>query len=193
MKTPLGKEVEPVIRRGDLLTDDVVMKLIKTRLESPDAQNGVLFDGFPRRAEQVPLLDTIREVQAALLLSLRESVLVEKAVNRRVCNKCNRGYNLAHIVEGAMRMPAILPEKEGVCDSCGGHLVHRSDDQPDTVRRRLEQSKELSGGVEKIYASQGKLFEFELTSGVGDMWPKLRDFMSKKVLEASRACDIARN
>lgn len=148
------------------------------------------------------------------LCCFREDVLFEKAINRRVCSNCKRNYNTAHIVEGSMRMPAILPAVDMICDSCGGTLEHRSDDQPvrtrppnhgsvkiflfhssllsiqlnirqhsqETVKARLELAKALNKEVSDAYQQTHRLFEFQLTSGVADMWPKLKDYIKTSVI-----------
>ncbi|KAJ8902501.1 hypothetical protein NDN08_006904 [Rhodosorus marinus] len=181
-QSKLGLEVEPQINRGELLSDELVMQLVKSRLKKPDASNGTLFDGFPRRGSQVPMLDNVRSIKAAIMLTLREDVLYEKAINRRVCSTCKRSYNTAHIMEGSMRMPAILPKVGMLCDSCGGTLEHRSDDQPETVKARLELAKTLNKEVSDAYQQTHRLFEFQLTSGVADMWPKLKDYIKSSVI-----------
>lgn len=167
-----------IISQGNLLGDDEVLPLLQERLKQPDAQQGFLLDGFPRKASQIAKLDDICQVDAALEIHLREDVLVEKITKRRVCAGCGKNYNLADISipEDNMRMPPLLPKVEGVCDSCGStdELLQRSDDIEEVVRHRLATYHETADPIRNAYDERGVLTTLTLTSGIEDMMPVLK-------------------
>jgi adenylate kinase len=176
-KNPSLKEA---LEKGDLCSNDTITTILKERLDLPDAQRGVLLDGYPRSAEQVELLDKILKITCVLHLRMREDVLVRKLNARRVCSSCGEGYNLADILEHGLNMPAIRPQKDGICDKCGGTLVQRSDDAVDVIKHRLQVYKEVTEPVLSVYEARGDAIHFELTSGVADMWPLLRRLIDQQ-------------
>jgi len=172
--------LKQALENGDLCGYDTITSILQERLDLPDARRGVLLDGYPRSAEQVQLLDKILNVTCVLHLRMREDVLVRKLNARRVCSSCGEGYNLADIMEHGLNMPAIRPQKDGVCDKCGGTLVQRSDDAVDVIKHRLQVYKEVTEPVLSVYEARGEVIHFELTSGVADMWPLLRRLVDQQ-------------
>lgn len=162
---------------GRLLPDGLVYPYVRAR--AAELGGAAILDGFPRRASQVPLMvDGLAGgdvgAVAALHLTLDERFLVEKAVARRTCEGCGRGYNLANIAEGSVNMPPLLPRREGRCDDCDGALVRREDDNEETVRARLREYFDQTHPVLDALRERGVLVQdFELTSGVDDMFPML--------------------
>lgn len=167
------------LREGRLVDDELVTPLVAQRLRMVDVEErGVLLDGFPRRASQVGLLEGEGLLEGAEVLHLRmeERFLVQKAVARRVCSSCGRGYNVADIHEGTVRMPALLPEVEGRCDSCGGGLVQRADDTLETVQARMRTYHEETFPALDALREQGTpVVDVELTSGAEDTMPVLTE------------------
>ena len=130
----LGKEVESTIASGKLVADQVVLQLVRDAIleNEDDKWEGWILDGFPRTANQAEALEDVlssaREVvDAVVFLDVATDEVVRRLSNRRVCPSCKTVYNL-------LNRP---PKKEGQCDNGDGELVQRSDDQPDTIRRRL--------------------------------------------------------
>jgi adenylate kinase len=186
--TDIGKQAAGYLRSGEIVPDSLLAKILKSRLNAGDTHQGFLLDGVPRRDTQIAMVDEAifpAKLDLCLLLTLNEKLLLQKITARRECKQCGHSYNLAHIEEPPeVYMPAILPKVEGVCDSCGSspvEFVQREDDKMETVFKRLQIHKELSTPVEEIYRERGLLQEFELTSGVADMWPKLSSFVDKFV------------
>jgi len=132
---------------------------------------------------QVKLLDELTKIDLVLAITLREDLLMSKISARRICEKCGKSYNLAHIVDPAAKidMPAILPQNEGICDHCTGKLIQRTDDAIDVVKNRLRIHRELSTPIEEEYRKRNLLVDFELTSGVADMWPHLSNLLDKQL------------
>lgn len=104
----------------------MVTPLLKRLLKGNE--NGFLLDGYPRVIEQVEQLDSFVPVDGVVHFQLREDILIRKITARRVCSDCSRGYNLAHVEEPNVFMPAMAPKQDGVCDACNGALVQREDD-----------------------------------------------------------------
>lgn len=131
--TELGTLAQGFMDRGELVPDDLILDLVKEHLAGFDASTDVMFDGFPRTTDQATGLHRVleasgRRVDAVVLFEAPDDVLVKRLSGRRSCPECGAVYN-------AYFSP---PATEGVCDRCEGTLVHRADDEPETVQRRLE-------------------------------------------------------
>ncbi len=146
--TPVGKLAEGHIARGELVPDDVVVELVRTRLAEKDCENGYILDGFPRTLSQAQIMDkTGIGVDIVLNLEVEDEVLVERLGGRRECKQCGAAY---HII-------SKKPKHEGVCDICGGELITRSDDVPDVIRKRLSVYHEQTESLKDYYQKQNKL------------------------------------
>lgn len=130
-----------LVNQGNLLPDALILRVLRERMAAAAAEGSARFllDGFPRTAEQAAALEGSADVQLALNLDLREEVLVEKCLGRRLCTKCGKNYNVAdiHLAAGKGRpeivMPPLSPPPE-----CAPFMEQRSDDNEETIRRRLE-------------------------------------------------------
>ena len=144
--TELGRKAQAFMDAGDLVPDDLIVAMVRERLEELPVDRGVIFDGFPRTVPQARELDAMlpelgRGIDGVVLLEAPEDVLVKRVSGRRSCPQCGRVFNV-HFDP---------PVEERVCDECGARLVHRSDDEPDTVRRRLEVYKEQTEPLVEHY------------------------------------------
>ena len=142
--TEMGLKAKSFIDAGQLVPDDVVIGIIKERLAKDDCKNGFILDGFPRTIPQAEALDNMGIVIDKVIdIEVPDEKIVTRMSGRRVCSKCGASFHLEH------RKPA----KEGICDVCGGELIQRKDDHPDTVLDRLkvyhEQTEPLKGYYEK--------------------------------------------
>jgi len=126
--TKLGARVRRLVAAGDLVPDEVVEEVIATRLAQHDWNYGFILDGFPRNHAQAEFFLESYDIDAVIMLEVPEAVVFERALARRLCEKCGVDYNLIQ------HRPAI-PD---TCDVCGGRLVPRPDDNPDALRERLE-------------------------------------------------------
>ena len=131
-QTPLGKLAKTYMDKGELVPDDVTVQMVIERIQRPDCQRGVVFDGFPRTDAQANALDRAlaaegKKIGAVLLLAVSDQVLIERLTARRVCPKDGSVYNLL----------SNPPRADGICDQDGAALEQRDDDKPETVRRRL--------------------------------------------------------
>ncbi|MDG2283272.1 MAG: adenylate kinase [Longimicrobiales bacterium] len=131
--TELGNLAQGFMDRGELVPDDLILDLVKEHLIGIGASRDVVFDGFPRTTDQATGLDVVletsgRKVDTVVLFEAPDDVLVQRLSGRRSCPDCGAVHN------AYFSPPAV----EGVCDRCGGTLQHRADDEPDTVKRRLQ-------------------------------------------------------
>lgn len=159
--TPLGKQAKSVIDAGRLVSDDVVLGIIRERLAQPDARAGFILDGFPRTLRQAEALDEMlarldTPLQGAILLDVDFDVIVQRVVERRSCTDCGQVYNIN----------STPPRTAGVCDKCGGKLVQRADDTEETVRNRLRVYQEQTAPLVDYYGRQDKL---KSVKGQGDI------------------------
>ncbi|MBR3162968.1 MAG: adenylate kinase [Clostridia bacterium] len=165
-KTELGKLAESYISNGKLVPDDVTVKLVEDRLEKDDAINGVILDGFPRTVAQAEALDEIlkktnKKVDVTINLTTPEEEIIERVVNRRICSKCKKIYNLV-----------LNPPKEnGICDNCGAKLEARADDNEETIKSRLKTYFEQTSPLVDYYNKKGNLYSATVSQSINKMGP----------------------
>ena len=146
--TEMGLKAKSYIDAGELVPDNVVIGIIKERLSEADCKEGYILDGFPRTIPQAVALDDMGFViDAALSIEVDDSEIVKRMSGRRVCEKCGASYHTEY----------KKPEVEGVCNLCGGNLVIRKDDEPETVKNRLNVYHEQTEPLKDFYKSCGKL------------------------------------
>lgn len=179
-QTDWGKKVKVLYDQGKLAPDEMVVSLIKERLKKPDAQKGFIFDGFPRNLEQAKILEKITPIDIVLHVDLPEPVLIKKITARRVCEKCGEIYNVTDIDELGIKMPALMPKKEGICDKCGGKLIQRSDDTEAIVKQRLMFYHKLTDPIIMYYTKKGLVKVFRATGGPNEMVPKIMALLQVK-------------
>ena len=147
-QTEVGKAAEKYINAGKLVPDDVMVAVVKERLSQPDCEKGFILDGFPRTTAQAEALDAAGvDIDKVLLLEVDDAKIVERLSSRRECSKCGVPYNINF----------KKPWKEGICDSCGGELITRKDDVPETIQNRLNVYHEQTEPIKKYYEAKGIL------------------------------------
>ena len=157
--TEMGLKAKSYIDAGNLVPDDVVIGIIKERLAESDCQNGYILDGFPRTIPQAEALDELGfDIDAALSIEVADEEIVKRMSGRRVCEKCGASYHTEY------KKPAV----EGKCNFCDGALVIRKDDEPETVKNRLEVYHEQTEPLKDYYKSCGKLLCVEGQDEVKD-------------------------
>ncbi|MBI1734357.1 MAG: adenylate kinase [Candidatus Rokubacteria bacterium] len=148
--TALGREAKQYYDRGELVPDDVILRMIRERLGRPDAAKGYIFDGFPRNLAQAEALEKLlndlgQGLDAVLYFDVGEAELVRRLTGRRVCRTCGETF---HVVSN-------LPRRDGVCDHCAGELYQRPDDREDTVRNRLHVYAKQTAPLLEYYRGRG--------------------------------------
>ena len=174
-QSDLGKKVERIVKTGGLVDDRTVMEIIKKRLMEKDCKKGFMFDGFPRTLEQTKEFEKIAKIDLVVNLVLADEIIIQKALARRVCEKCGDIYNIAHIKQGKIDMPPLLPKKEGVCDKCGGKLMQRKDDNEQTIRERLELYKQQTEPLIEHYKKKKLIKDVPVVGGPEIMVPRILD------------------
>ena len=146
--TELGKQVKTFMDGGMLVPDDLILSIVAERVAQPDCANGFILDGVPRTLPQAEALKAkgVR-IDHVVSIEIDDSVIEGRMTGRRVCGKCGASY---HVV-------ANPPKAEGVCDLCGGELIIRKDDAPETVRKRLEVYHASTEVLKDFYAGEDKL------------------------------------
>ncbi len=157
--TEMGLKAKAYTEQGKLVPDDVVIGIIRERLAQGDCANGFILDGFPRTIPQAEALDKMGvSIDAALSIEVADEEIVKRMSGRRVCEKCSASYHTEF----------KKPEKEGVCNACGGDLVIRKDDEPTTVLERLKVYHEQTEPLKDYYKAQEKLISVEGQDDVKD-------------------------
>ena len=174
--TELGKLADSYISKGQLVPDEVTVKIVEDRLNQPDAKNGVILDGFPRTIVQADRLKEIlkdkgEKVDITINLETPEEEIIERIVNRRVCSnqECKAVYNIV----------LHPPKVEGKCDKCGSDLITRKDDKVETVKSRLEQYFTATSPLVEYYKKEGILYSATVSKTIN----KLGEDVAKDILE----------
>ncbi len=178
-QTELGKKAKGYMDRGLLVPDELVMEVLKKRLEKDDAKKGFILDGFPRTVRQAELLEKMEKIDKVVNFLLKRSILIRKLAARRTCRKCGEIYNIADINEGEIHMPPILPKKECVCDKCNGELYQRDDDKENIVRERIRVYEKQTAPLIKYYREKKLLTEIKVVGGPDIMVPKVVGVLKK--------------
>lgn len=182
-KTKLGKLIADYNNKGQLVPDEIIIKIVKEQLSKPEAKNGSILDGYPRTVEQAKALDKMIKIDAIINLNVPEEILIEKISARRQCRNCGDMYNLADInkvIDGVdYILPPMLPKKEGVCDKCGGELYQRDDDKPEIVKERLKVYEKQSKPVIDFYKGKIKFLNITVNRGPEIMTEKIANDIKK--------------
>jgi adenylate kinase len=144
----VGREAKSYIDAGQLVPDEIMVEIIKTRLAQPDCAKGFILDGFPRTVPQAEALEANGvDIDKVLDIEVSDEEVERRLTGRRVCKACAAPFHLY----------SNPPKAEGVCDACGGELIHRDDDAPETVRNRLRVFHESTEPLKGWYERKGKL------------------------------------
>ena len=154
--TELGNTARSYMQKGLLVPDELIIRMIEERIQSPDAKDGYVLDGFPRTVEQAQALEKALEKRGESInrvanIRVSEKELILRLGGRWICRHCQRPYHEVNSV----------PRKEGVCDECGGDLYQREDDAPEAVSERLKVFAEQTAPVIRYYSEKGNLAEVD--------------------------------
>jgi adenylate kinase len=163
-QSPLGKEASAYIKRGDLVPDSVIVKLVAERLREKDCAPGFILDGFPRTIPQAQSLEGILKkmglgLQSVLLVEVPHRIIVERLAGRRTCKNCGALYHLNF-------NPST---RENICDRCGGELLQRDDDREETISARLKVYDNQTAPLVDYYRQRGILREIDGVGKVEDI------------------------
>lgn len=150
--TELGKIAKGYIDEGKLIPDDIMIKVMDSRLKEDDCKNGFILDGFPRTLKQAEELDKSPiKIDKVLNIDVPDEKIIERLEGRLECSKCGTTFHIIH----------RKPKTEGVCDNCGGELKKRDDDKPETVKKRLNVFHKETEPLLEFYKEKGMLVTAE--------------------------------
>lgn len=160
----LGLKAKRIMDRGELVPDEVMLRIIEKRLKEPDCKNGCIFDGFPRTVAQAEgleqLLKELNQHQLMVLeISLSDEAIVERLTSRRICSVCGKIYNLK----------LNPPPPDNKCPECGGEIIQRDDDKEETVRKRLAVYHQQTEPLIHYYQQKGLLKKIDGSKPVADV------------------------
>ena len=163
--TPAGLAAKAVMAAGALVSDDIVLAILKDRMAQPDVAKGIILDGFPRTSGQAAALDTLlaesgQKITAAISLEVDDTAMVGRISGRHTCASCGEGYHDTH----------KRPHKAGVCDKCGGtEFKRRADDNAETVRDRLTAYHAQTAPLIAYYESKGVLERIDAMGPIAEI------------------------
>jgi adenylate kinase len=165
-KTRLGKQVQSVMNRGDLVSDELVLELLTERLAEKDCQKGYLLDGFPRNINQAHMLDGMKTPHTEVVLDIQssEEKVIQRLSSRRICPRCGAIYNL----------DVKVPDLSGTCDACRAGLVQREDDKPEVVKERLRVYKEETKPMVEYYQKKENYHKIDGDSDIGSVFQNIQ-------------------
>jgi adenylate kinase len=126
-QTELGNAIREYSDKGELVPDEIIIRLLTKRLRKPDSERGFILDGFPRTKKQAEALNKISKIDLVINLNVPDEIIIKRLSNRLTCKKCGTIYNKL----------TLKPKKDNICDKCGGKLYQRKDDKPKVIQERL--------------------------------------------------------
>jgi len=126
-QTELGKTIKEYSDKGELVPNEIIIKLLTKRLRKPDHERGFILDGFPRTIKQAEALERIMKIDLVINVNVPDEIIIKRLSNRLTCKKCGTIYNKL----------TLKPKRDNICDECGGQLYQREDDKPEVIQERL--------------------------------------------------------
>lgn len=173
--TPLGVEAKKLMEAGQLVPDAIVIGMIETRIDQPEAKDGFVLDGFPRTEAQAVALDEMltrhkAKIDGVIELAVDENALVERISGRYACAKCGAGYH------DKFQKPKVA----GVCDSCGGtDFTRRKDDNAETVKARLVAYRQQTAPILPYYKGKGLLHQVDGMAELDEVTQQIEQVLTK--------------
>jgi adenylate kinase len=144
--TPLGEIAKKAMQRGELVKDELVLEMVDRRIQQDDCRRGYVLDGFPRNIPQSQKLEALDQTQEVVIeIYLEDDIVIKRLSARRICSNCGMIYNLL----------VKVPEREYVCDACGGKLIQRDDDKPEVIKERLDVYHKQTEPLVDYYRNRG--------------------------------------
>lgn len=173
--TALGLKAKAYMDSGSLVPDEVTIGIVRERLAKDDCKGGFILDGFPRTVEQADALAKIldelgKNISCVLNISVPADYLVERAVGRRICRKCGATYHVKF----------HAPKAENVCDSCGGELYQRADDNAETMTKRLAAYEESTRPLIDYYKNAGVYHEIDGRQSIDEVTEEIERVLREK-------------
>ena len=158
-ETELGKEAKEIMNAGGLVSDEIIIAMVKERIKKDDCKNGFILDGFPRTVVQAEKLDEMVTLDKVVYINAPDEVMLERLTARQTCPKCGSTYNKLF----------LPPKTAGICDKCGAELTQRKDDTVEAGKARIATFHEQSEPLVEFYTKKGILFEVDGTAAIDDI------------------------
>lgn len=169
----LGKMLKQEIDQGGLISDDIMVNLLRTRINQVDCNNGYILDGYPRNLEQAKIYDNLmqelgKDIGIVIVMDIDENLALQRTLNRVVCTACGSSYN--------KEVPELNPKIDGFCDKCGHILEVRSDDSAETFVNRFETYLRETKPLIEYYKQRGILREIKIEADAStqDIFEKIK-------------------
>jgi len=174
-QTPLGVVAKQIMESGGLVSDSIVLGLVRERIVLSDCDNGFILDGFPRTIPQADALVTIlgdlsMQIDHVISLDLDNSEIVQRLSGRRTCSACGKGYHVLY-------EPPVV---DGVCDSCQSPLVQREDDKEETVKKRLAVYDQQTAPLKAYYEQAGLLRHIDGSGSIVDIQAQIENVLVRQ-------------
>ena len=166
--TELGMEAKKYMDQGQLVPDELTVKILLDRVAKDDCKNGYVLDGFPRTIPQAEVLDEALtklgdKIDYAIDVDVPDENIINRMSGRRACVNCGATYHMVH----------VPPKKEGICDTCGSELILRDDDKPETVKNRLKVYHDQTQPLIDFYTEKGILKSVDGTQDMNDVFASI--------------------
>jgi len=174
-KTPLGKKVNVYMSKGELVPDEIVIEVLKKRLQEADCVDGFILDGFPRTLNQAKALDNMLnelnlKIDAVIYIEVPDEEIMKRLSLRRTCKVCGRIYNLHY----------NPPKQDGKCDVCGGELIIRDDDKPEVIKNRLKVYNDQTKPLVDYYETHKLLIRINGVDPIDKVFQQIVEKLSLK-------------
>ena len=161
--TELGKIAKSYIDNGELVPEELTNKLVADRLAQDDCKNGFILDGYPRNLSQAKFLETITDIDLALMIDLSEEKIIARLSSRRMCSNCSQPTSLDWMVDGK-------------CEKCGGEVYVRDDDKPEVIKNRL-QKQAVSQELIEFFKQKGVFNKIDATDEVEETYKLVKSVL----------------
>jgi adenylate kinase len=171
--TPLGQEAKAIMKRGNLVADDLVVKMVEQRITKSDCAEGYILDGFPRTISQAHMMENINQNHSEVVIeiSLPDQVVVNRLSARRICSNCGSIYNLL----------GHKPETENICNVCSGKLIQRDDDKPEVIQDRLKVYHEQTEPLVDYYKAKTNYYRINGEGSIEEIFARVREVLDKTI------------
>jgi len=166
-ESTLGLKAKEFMDTGNLVPDDLVLELLKERLNEPDCKAGFILDGYPRNVAQANSLAKITDIDLVINIEVDLNLLVERITGRRTCKSCGAIFHIKY----------QSPKNQGSCDKCDGKLYQRSDDTEETVKKRIDTYNKKTFPLIDYYSQQGKVKTLVSDSTIDAMRAKVQNLL----------------
>ncbi len=169
-KTDKGLQAQSYMNSGSLVPDDIVLELLKERIEQSDCKKGFILDGYPRNLTQANQLEEIALIDLVINIEVNYNILIERITGRRTCNGCGSIFHIKY----------NKPLKEGICDKCSGILYQRDDDTEETVKKRIKTYENQTKPLIEYYRKKNLLETLVSDGTIEEMRVKVSNLLKKK-------------